>query len=1091
MLLRLSDLPQIERPGGEPLPLAARDAALLAWLAVEGPTSRDRLGALLWPGSSESQARNTLRQRLFQLKKALGADIATGSPTLALAPGVEHDLGDAAELLGELTLPDAPDLDAWLRRQRELRRGQEHASLRAQIDALEAAGEADAALQVAQALLRLQPLSEPAHQRVMRLHYLLGDRAAALAAFDACEQMLKHELATRPSANTLALLATVERADAAPLRGALRALPAAVQRPPAMVGREQELQQLAQAWPRGQVAVVIGEAGLGKSRLLAEFMARRPGVVRAAARPGDAGMPFATLVRLLRAVGERGAAGAVDADTRHQLARVMPELASDGAVFAEAPRQVLQQAVACWLQALPAITGLLLDDLHFADDASLEMLQSLLADSPAGPPRWALAYRGGEAGAALLALQAQLAEGARLARVEIAPLDAGALADLVDQLDLGWSGAAVAAPLLQRTGGNPLFLLETLKQAWLEPGAGWPKPESVERLLDRRIAKLAPAPLALARVAAIAGSDFSIELAAAVLGGAPLQQADALNELEAAQVLRGPQFTHDLVFDAVLRSVPQAIAQHGHAQVAAWLEAHQGEPACIATHWFAAGQAARAPRWLGLAARQSMQRLRNAEALAFLESKADAEAEAGDKAAAFDSQVEAVTLSLDVDLHNERATARCERLMQWAVGPRQQCHAQFWRTSLAFRRYDIDAPAQLLAVLSQALALSETRLAMECRVMLTLGALREGRPVEALRHAQACVDWVEAHGGLMRRGELQTYLALLQARIGSVHAALIHHDRAIAIARELGVAHHVASVLSHRADTLFVAGRSQEALVSLTEALDITLRHQTVPANTVVLKVQLSSILSRLGHFRRALQAVDDAEMLCAGLAEESVVGVQSQRGFCWAYLGQWGRLQALLEAWPAPERISTTLRAAQARLAAALDKGLGRPARPGLADALALLPESDRQRQAVFALDLAPLQPPAQALAELEALRNALGPQGFDGDVNTAHVRSAQIALATDPALAREHALLALAGAEGRDLTCAYRGELWLHCARALQAAGDTARAAAVLAEGQAWVRKTAAEHVPDEFRESFLHRNPTNAALLAMVIAQDSLAP
>ena len=56
----------------------------------------------------------------------------------------------------------------------------------------------------------------------------------------------------------------------------------------------------------------------------------------------------------------------------------------------------------------------------------------------------------------------------------------------------------------------------------------------------------------------------------------------------------------------------------------------------------------------------------------------------------------------------------------------------------------------------------------------------------------------------------------------------------------------------------------------------------------------------------------------------------------------------------------------------------------------------------------------------------------------------------------------------------------------RALQAAGDTAHAAAVLAAGQAWVRNTAAENVPDEFRESFLHRNPTNAALLAMKVTQ-----
>ncbi len=49
---------------GESVPLASRDAALLAWLALEGPTSRTRLAALIWPDSAPEEARNSLRQRL-------------------------------------------------------------------------------------------------------------------------------------------------------------------------------------------------------------------------------------------------------------------------------------------------------------------------------------------------------------------------------------------------------------------------------------------------------------------------------------------------------------------------------------------------------------------------------------------------------------------------------------------------------------------------------------------------------------------------------------------------------------------------------------------------------------------------------------------------------------------------------------------------------------------------------------------------------------------------------------------------------------------------------------------------------------------
>jgi len=182
MFVRLSDIAQIEPLDAAPLPLAPRDAALLAWLALEGPTPRDQLAALLWPASTEAQARTTLRQRLFQLKRLLGTDIAVGTRLLRLADGVQHDLAEATELLGTLTLPDAPEFDAWLSAQRERRQRQEREGLQAQSLALEQAGDAAAALSVAGALLRLEPTSEAAHRRVMRLHYLLGERAAALQA---------------------------------------------------------------------------------------------------------------------------------------------------------------------------------------------------------------------------------------------------------------------------------------------------------------------------------------------------------------------------------------------------------------------------------------------------------------------------------------------------------------------------------------------------------------------------------------------------------------------------------------------------------------------------------------------------------------------------------------------------------------------------------------------------------------------------------------------------------------------------------------------------------------------------------------------
>jgi hypothetical protein len=207
--------------------------------------------------------------------------------------------------------------------------------------------------------------------------------------------------------------------------------------------------------------------------------------------------------------------------------------------------------------------------------------------------------------------------------------------------------------------------------------------------------------------------------------------------------------------------------------------------------------------------------------------------------------------------------------------------------------------------------------------------------------------------------------------------------------------------------------------------------------------------------------------------------------GMCLAEMGQWARAHALVESLPTRWGESGAPPSALG-LATTVRQALGQPATSALMECWHRLPEDDLVPRGWCLLQLAPQLAPSQALQQLEDLRSSVGPLGFDGHVLASYVRSAQVALAIAPALARDHALRALELAKTRDLTGLYRGELWLHCARALQAAGDTAHAAAVLAEGQAWVRMTAAEHVPDEFRESFLHRNPTNAALLAMVILQ-----
>ena len=602
--LRLSGAPSCTA-AGHTHPLAPPDALLLAWLALEGPTPRERLAALLWPDSSGDAARNALRQRLFRLRKQVGVDVVTGSTTLALAPGVQHDLSDASALLGELSQPDSPELDAWLARRRTSQRASVQREREARIDMLEAAGDTAAALPLAQAIVDAEPLSEAAHRRVMRLHYLRGDRAAAMLAFDRCEQILKHEVGTGPSPETLALLATIEQA--APVEGSPRprsAVPAAMLRPPRLIGRDAELQALSRGLHNGDVVVLMGEAGMGKSRLLQALAAQQPALLHSSGRPGDPLVPYATIARALRQLLDRDPAAA-DPALRRQLAPLLPELAADTPPMPAALQPPLARPVLALLQqASRSVHTLALDDLHFADDATLELLQGLLTaprDSQTAPLRWCLGLRPPAAGSRLQAMLDALATAGPHTRLALQPLSVAQVAELIDSLGLpthtGISGDSTAALLHQRTGGNPLFALETLKLAWsegaLQGGSdppGLPHPESLSQLIGQQLSRLSPPALQLARVAAVAGVDFGIALAEALLSRSALELADAWAELEGQNVLRGDAFSHDLIHDAVLQGLPVLIARHLHGQAAAWLEKSAGEPARVAAHWEAAGQ---------------------------------------------------------------------------------------------------------------------------------------------------------------------------------------------------------------------------------------------------------------------------------------------------------------------------------------------------------------------------------------------------------------------------------------------------------------------------------------------------------------------
>ena len=202
-------------------------AAVLAYLALHGPTTRERLGELLWPDVPRDRARNSVRQAVHRLRQLSGAALVEGERNEAvLSPGLTVDLGPGPSperLLDGCDFGDCPDFDAWLEGQRRRWAAARRQRVVAELDRLEADGALQAALARVEVELAHAPDDEGWYQRGMRLYFLLGNRRAGLGLYARCAKVLREVLGAEPSDETRALAAHLER-------GAPGALPASVRR---------------------------------------------------------------------------------------------------------------------------------------------------------------------------------------------------------------------------------------------------------------------------------------------------------------------------------------------------------------------------------------------------------------------------------------------------------------------------------------------------------------------------------------------------------------------------------------------------------------------------------------------------------------------------------------------------------------------------------------------------------------------------------------------------------------------------------------------------------------------------------------------
>ena len=395
-----------------------------------------------------------------------------------------------------------------------------------------------------------------------------------------------------------------------------------------LVGREGELARLAGAIAdlragRGQVLLVVGDAGLGKTRTLTELLSLAgEDVTRLEGRcvSYGAGSPYGPFVELLRTwlgVEETDTELAVRTKLRARAGallgaeqdRALPYLGLMLSIRLEqdVERELLalsadelsdrvQDSFVLWAEALGATRPLVLaiDDLHWADRTTRDLAERLLALTDRSAVMLATALRpdpGSQGWAFRLEAQTRFAH--RVEELPLAPLKDEAARALIDELvPPGLVGEQVKDEVVAKAEGNPLYLEELLR-ALLETGGDrrrtWtitPKtaaelPPALEALLVARIDRLEPGARRLAQVAAVVGREFPVSVAAAVAGSADGDIGELLRAEIVREVRRFPElectFRHGLLQEAALSTLTPTSQRELYGRIGHAMEAHLGD----------------------------------------------------------------------------------------------------------------------------------------------------------------------------------------------------------------------------------------------------------------------------------------------------------------------------------------------------------------------------------------------------------------------------------------------------------------------------------------------------------------------------------
>jgi DNA-binding SARP family transcriptional activator len=551
---------------------AGKPLALLAYCASarNRDHSRDLLSSLLWPKAGSDRGRHNLRQALWRLRRAVGDALETRDDVVVrldasvttdreqFLEAVHRDDGEGAlrvyhgPFLAGLSLPDGDAFEDWASLER---RHLEESLLRVvepYLRDLLSSGRPAQGCEALDRLLRVAPQHIEVRRIAIDLLLELGDRAGARREAEILEQLVRSE-ETVPTARAAAAVARAREIEEP--AAAIADEPNGDAVTPFtldLVGRERSFDVVLTAWRQARagtthIVAITGGAGIGKSRLLTAIAARCQGrrgrAVAVRANPGEREVPFGFVAAIAHALASQPGAAGINTDSARELVALDPGLASLFAVTPspiEGGEAVRRRALALF-DLISAIVeqeplALLLDDLHWADTASRQLLAIVMGRSTDLALLVVVTSRAGAAG---------LVDHRALVPLPLVPLEHEAVIDAIRSSG-EWpehEGAQqFMAAVADACQGIPLGVVERLSLAQERGdlalrGGRWSSPDwvraardsAVASPLDHRLRACSDHERALLALFAVAGTPISAE----TLYACSADAAESLRNLEA------------------------------------------------------------------------------------------------------------------------------------------------------------------------------------------------------------------------------------------------------------------------------------------------------------------------------------------------------------------------------------------------------------------------------------------------------------------------------------------------------------------------------------------------------------------------------